>query len=133
MTQTLTELTIPIITSKIENTIDFETIITKAIDETLSTLGDSVKQSVYVQLKNNFGIRKKEIYLNIDVFTKALEIMFGKSSLLIEIKIISRLHKQVGIFSFKTEKCELCLEEYVAALQAFIDRQNMIYKSLDYS
>jgi len=133
MTQTLTELTIPIITSKIETTIDFETIITKAIDETLATLGENVKQSVYVQLKNNFGIRKEEIYLNIELFTKALEIMFGKSSLLIKIKIISRLHKQVGTFSFKTEKRELCLEEYVAALQAYIDRQNMIYKSLDYS
>jgi len=128
MTQTLTQLTIPIITSKIETTKDFSTIITKAIDETLSILGEKVKQSFYVQLKNNFGIKKEEIFLNIDIFTQAIGIMFGKSSLLIEIKIISSLHKQVGDFSFKSKKGELCFNEYVKALQTFVDLQNMLYK-----
>lgn len=127
MTQTLTELATPIITTEKENS-DFRTIMTKAIDETLSILGENVKQSFYVQLKNNFGLRKDEIYLDVDLFTQAIKTMFGKSSMLLEIRIISNLHKQVGNFSFKTEKGELSLKEYAAALQTFIDMQNMMNK-----
>jgi hypothetical protein len=126
MTQTLTELATPIITTEIKN-VDFKTVITKAIDETLSILGENVKQSFYVQLKNNFGLRKDEIYLDLDLFTQANKAIFGKSSMLLEIRIISNLHKQVDNFSFKTEKGELSLKEYAAALQTFIDMQKMIY------
>jgi hypothetical protein len=125
MTQTLTELTISTITQKQETKLDFKTILTQSIDETLSILGNDIKQVFYSHLKNSFGLKKEDVYLNIETFTTAIETMFGKSSLLLEIKIMSSLHEKVENFNFECSKGEVYFTDYLATLQTFVEWQNI--------
>ena len=128
MTQQLTNLTIPfdLMGEKEPLKIVFETVVTEAIDEVFTTLGESVKQAVYSYLENKQGIRKEQIPSMIEGFTDAIESIFGDAAKLIELKIIEKLQGKVKGFAYKSKCKEMFFVEYLAALQRHLDWQGVL-------
>ncbi len=102
---------------KNQNNIPLENTILAAIDESLSSFGDSFKQVIYFQLENTFHIKKREIPQKIDEFAAAVEEMFGIGATLIEMKILKTLHDQVPSFVHFPRGDELVFTEYVKNLR----------------
>lgn len=101
--------------------VSFETAVTESIDEVFTTLGENVKQAVYSYLENKYGIRKEQIPSMIEVFTNAIESIFGDAAKLVELKIIEKLQSKVK--GSLINRKEMFFAEYLAALQSHIDWQ----------
>jgi len=94
----------------------FERLLLKAIDEGLSSLGDSPKRAVYYYIEKKFDIKKNEIPRRVEEFVDALEKIFGLGAKFLEILIIKRLSEEVGqIFEWNEQQTDLIFTEYVAA------------------
>jgi len=55
----------------------FDELLLEAIDEALSSLGESAKQSIYFHLQDKFKISREEIPKHIKEFAEGLEKIFG--------------------------------------------------------
>lgn len=94
----------------------FERLLMEAIDEGLSSLGDSAKQAIYFYLENAFSIRKQDIPNEIQAFTNALEKIFGQGAKILEIEMMKHLYMKVGHdFAYFPENDDLLFTEYVKA------------------
>jgi hypothetical protein len=91
-----------------------------AVDESLSSFGDSFKQVIYFQLANTYHIKKQEIPNKIAEFADAIEEIFGIGAKLIEMKIIKALYKKVRGFTYIAEKEDLIFTEYIENLRHFL-------------
>jgi hypothetical protein len=67
----------------------------EAIDETLSSLGETPKKAIYYQLKTEFNIKTKETPNKIDDFSRALEKLFGLGAKHLEILFMKSLYAKV--------------------------------------
>jgi len=76
---------------------DFSKILLAAVEESLSSLGDSPKQAILFHLESSFKIKKEHIPENITEFAKALEKIFGPGAEYLEKLIIKRLHEKLGL------------------------------------
>jgi hypothetical protein len=125
MTQQLTILSIPCTFSFKNEPLKtkFETAVTEAIDESLSALGENIKQAIYRQLENKYSIRKEEIPFKIEAFTNTIEFLFGQGAKVIEIGIIEKLHGKIEGFVHKAQKRELFFIDYVADLRSYLESQ----------
>jgi hypothetical protein len=74
----------------------FEKLLLEAVDESLSTLGDSAKQAIYFHLEKTFKVSKSEIPNKIEEFSNAIEKIFGVGARLLEIQMMQRLHEKSG-------------------------------------
>jgi hypothetical protein len=77
----------------------FREILLEAVDESLSSLGDSPRQAVLFHLEHSFKIKKERIPENITEFTRALEKIFGPGASYLEKLIVKRLHEKLGLES----------------------------------
>ena len=75
----------------------FANLLVDAIDETLNSLGESVKQSTYFHIENKFKVARKDIPENIEEFQDGLEKIFGAGARFIEILIMKNLHMKMGL------------------------------------
>ena len=100
---------------------NFDKLLLEAVDEGLSSLGDSPKQAIYFYLKKEFKLDKRDIPQKIEEFTDAIERIFGLGAKFLEILIMKRLYEKVGhIFEYNREEKNLVFAEYVkAAKQSF--------------
>jgi hypothetical protein len=73
----------------------FYDVLLEAIDEALSSLGESSKTAIYLHLENSMGIKKQEIPFRIDDFQNALEKIFGLGTRLLEILFVKNLHEKI--------------------------------------
>ena len=99
---------------------ELERIITLAIDNTLSSFGDSLPQAFYSRLEKDFDLKKEEIPQRISEFTAAIEEIFGMSAKLVEAKIIQSLHDQVPDFVHFPKNKDLLFADYVKSLRAIL-------------
>jgi hypothetical protein len=76
----------------------FEQILLGSIDEAFSTLGESVKKSIYFHLEHKFMIARQDIPYSIDNFSDALERIFGLGARHLEILIMKKLHEKITCF-----------------------------------
>jgi len=76
----------------------FETVLVEAVEEAFSTLGESVKTSIYFHLEHKFIIPKQDIPYRIDDFSDALERIFGIAAKHLEILIMKKLHDKITCF-----------------------------------
>ncbi len=97
-----------------------EAILLSAIDDSLSSFGDSFKQVIYFQLANTYHIKKHEIPDKIKEFADAIEEIFGIGAKLIEMKIIKALYEKVAGFTYVAEEEDLIFTEYVENLRRFL-------------
>jgi hypothetical protein len=76
---------------------DFSKILLLAVDESLSSLGDSPKQAILFHLETSFKIKKEQIPIQLDEFKNALEAIFGPGACYIEKLIVRNLHEKLGL------------------------------------
>jgi len=96
--------------------LDFEKLLLEAVDEGLSSLGDSPKRAIYFYLEKSFKIKKMDIPSKIDEFANAIEKIFGHGAKHLEIQIMKRLYEKIGhTFKYFPEKDDLLFIEYVEA------------------
>lgn len=56
---------------------DFDKLLLEAVDEGLSSLGESPGQAIYFYLKERFNVKKQEIPHKIEAFADGIEKIFG--------------------------------------------------------
>jgi hypothetical protein len=94
----------------------FEKLLLEAVDEGLSSLGDSAKHVVYFYLKKTFKINKQDIPHKIEEFADSIEKIFGLGAKFLEILIMKCLYEKVGNdLEYNQEQEDLIFIEYVAA------------------
>jgi len=102
---------------------EFDKLFTEAVDDALTSLGESAKQAIYFHLENKFKIPKKDIPTHIGDFADGLEKIFGLGARFIEILIMRNLYGKTGQHLKWNETKELLFVEYVtAAKQSFSKR-----------
>ena len=102
----------------------FEKLLTEAVDEALTSLGESAKQSIYFHLENKFKIAKKDIPYRLEDFADGLEKIFGLGAHFIEILIMKNLFEKIGQPLEWNQNKELEFVEYVvAAKKSFLKRE----------
>jgi hypothetical protein len=92
---------------------NFEKLLTEAVDNVFSSLGDSCKQAIYFHLKDCYNVSKHEIPYRIEDFANALEKIFGLGAKLIEIEIMRALFAKVQDFSYSPKQEDLSFTNYV--------------------
>lgn len=75
---------------------EFEKFLVEAIDESLSSLGESPKQAILFHLENTFNIKKQEISNNIEAFDDSLKKIFGLGADFLEALILKKLGEKAG-------------------------------------
>lgn len=95
----------------------FSQLLLEAIDEGLSSLGESPKQSIYYHLEKDFNISRQEIPQKIENFTAAIEEIFKSGASHIKILMMKRLHQKVGGSLNWSQGKELTFAEYIAAVK----------------
>ena len=98
-----------------------DTTILEAVDESLASFGDSVRQVVYFQLQNIHHVPKQEIPTRIEEFAAAIEGIFGIGAQLIEMKIIETLYAKAEGFLYVPKDEDLMFKDYVQNLRGFFD------------
>ncbi len=93
----------------------FDEILLDAVDEALSSLGESAKESIYFHLKEKFKISREEIPKRIKDFAEGLEKIFGLGARFLEIMIMKRLYAHIGQPLEWDEDKEFIFVNYVEA------------------
>jgi hypothetical protein len=93
----------------------FDKVLLQAVDDALSSLGESAKLSIYFHLRSEFKIAKKDIPNRPEDLADGLEKIFGLGAHFIEILIMKNLFEKVGHPLEWNENKQLSLAEYVAA------------------
>jgi len=103
---------------------DFDKLLLEAVDEGLSSMGESSKQAIYFHLEKGFNLKRQEIPCKIDVFAHSIEKIFGLGANFLEVLIMKRLHEKVG-GRFKWQRAQdFEFTEYVvAARRSFLTRK----------
>lgn len=104
---------------------DFEKFVVEAVDEGLSSLGDSSKQAIYFHLEKSFDIKRKEIPSKIDDFAKALEKIFGIGANFLEVLIKERLDEKTGKNDKSEENQHLTLAQYVKSCESNLSKESL--------
>jgi hypothetical protein len=100
----------------------FANLLVDAIDETLNSLGESVKQSIYFHVENEFKVARKDMPENLEEFQEGLEKIFGAGARFIEILIVRNLHMKIGL-PLKMEGEQLEFVEYIGvAKRRFLEK-----------
>jgi hypothetical protein len=103
----------------------FETVLLEAIDEAFSTLGESVKKSIYFHMENKFIIPRQDIPYKINDFSDGLEKIFGTAAKHLEILIMKKLHEKIICFYEWTSPSwlvpNLTFSQYVELLRLSYD------------
>ncbi len=73
----------------------FNEYLIEAIDETLTSLGEPVKNALYSNLESNFGISKEDIPGKISDFSSILHKLFGLGASRLEIKFMKNLNDKI--------------------------------------
>jgi hypothetical protein len=86
---------------------NFNRILLAAVEEGLSSLGDSSKQAIFFHLEASFRIKKEEIPTNLTEFAHALETIFGPGASYLEELIAKRLYEKFGLKLENAESLDL--------------------------
>ena len=113
------------------NSVAFEEILLRAVDEALDSLGKSVSKSIYFHIQNKFSVDRKEIPENLEQFKGGLEEIFGAGAKFIEILIMKNLHIKSGYPRVNVKNKKLEFTEYInASKQGYLGNiQNQPFES----
>ena len=123
---------------KTENKIDlrkeqFNEYLIEAIEETLTSLGELVKNSFYLNLESNFGISKEDIPGKIGDFSSILHKLFGLGASCLEVKFMKNLNDKIQAdikwpeYQWPLSKwavMDLSFEEYIFKIREDFIRKN---------
>ena len=95
-----------------------ELLLPQAIDDTLRMLGPRTSSLVSEYLEKRFGLRRDEILGNPETFSRGLSSLFGSASKSIELCVIKKFFKALGVGFELLEGFSFA--DYVAALRAVV-------------
>lgn len=75
----------------------FRQILLSAVDEGLSSLGDSPKEAIFFHLEHSFKIKRENIPANLTQFEEALQRIFGPGASYLEKLIAQRFCERLGV------------------------------------
>jgi hypothetical protein len=101
--------------------LSFNQTIIEAVDLTFSKLGSKVKQTLYYSLTIDYKLNKEDIPCRTKEFIDAIEGIFGKSALLLEIDLMKNLSQKVPAFKCETSNPKLTFCEYLKSLQSYME------------
>ena len=95
----------------------FDEVLQDSVDDAFSSLGESVKRSLYYHLEHDFLLAKQDIPCRIGDFSDALERIFGSGAKYLELLIMRSLYLKVN-FSYRWDGPkwlvpDLTFKEYV--------------------
>jgi hypothetical protein len=99
----------------------FNQTIIEAVDLTFSKLGSKIKQTIYSSLEIDYKLSKEDIPCRTKDFVDAMEGIFGKSALLLEIDLMKNLSQKVPKFKCATSNPKLTFCEYLISLQSYME------------
>ena len=94
---------------------DFNRLLLNSIDETLLSLGESARQSIYFHIEKNYNITKNEIPADLEHFQVALEEIFGIGARFLEILVMKNLYAKIGHPLNKDQNDQLEFIKYIEA------------------
>lgn len=112
---------------------NFDQILLDAIDETLCSLGESVKASIYFHCEDLFKIRKQDIPSRLIDFSRALEQIFGVGARHLEILFMKSLNARIKVtckwptYEWPLSKwivTEMTFQEYVRLMKEDFEAAN---------
>ena len=74
----------------------FDVLLIESIDETLSSLGEPVKNAIYQHLAQSFKMSKNSIPNHIEEFSQILHKIFGLGASRLEIKFMKNLNSKIN-------------------------------------
>jgi len=101
---------------------EFEKLLVEAIDENLSSLGESPKQAILFHLENTFNIKKQEISNNIAGFDDALQKTFGPGACFLETLIINKLCEKAYLIFKGLPREEAGFSETLMAVRRLMEK-----------
>jgi hypothetical protein len=101
---------------------EFEKLLVEAMDESLSSLGESPKQAILFHLENSFKIKKQEISNNIAGFDDALKKTFGPSAYFLETLIINKLCEKAYLIFKGLPHEEASFSETLIAVRRLMEK-----------
>ena len=104
-----------------QKTSSFNQTIIEAIDLTFSKLGSKVKDTLYSSLAFDYGLSKEDIPCRTKEFVDALEGIFGKSAMLLEIDLMKNLSQKVPTFKCEISNPKLTFCDYLKSLQNYME------------
>lgn len=102
---------------------DFGELLLESIDEGFSSLGESVKQSIYYHLEKGYGLRRQEIPDKVDDFAAAIQTIFGAGTEFLQGLILDQLQERVGETFDLTRTQDLSLPKYVEYARRKADKR----------
>jgi hypothetical protein len=96
----------------------FDKFLIEAIDEALCSLGEPVKNAVYLHLQNAFGIEKKDIPGKVEEFSDIIHKIFGLGASRLEIKFMKNLNSKIEV-DVKMPEHEWPLSKWIVADLSF--------------
>ena len=103
---------------------DFDKLLLEAVDEGLSSMGESSKQAIYFHLERGFNIKRQEIPCKIKAFEQSIEKIFGLGANFLEALIMKRIHEKTGRHSKQHRSRDFTFTEYVVtARRGFLARK----------
>lgn len=72
-------------------------ILLAAVEDSLSSLGDSPKQAILFRLESSFEIKKEHFWADLPKHAKPLEGIFGHEASCLEKLIVKRLCEKLGL------------------------------------
>lgn len=94
--------------------------ILSAVDDSLTSFGESVRQVVYFQLHTKYQMEKNEIPSRIEEFAQAIEEIFGIGARLIEMRIMETLCSQANGFLYVPKNEHLTFKDYVHSVRRYL-------------
>jgi hypothetical protein len=76
---------------------NFSKLVLAAVDESLSSLGDSSKEAIFFHLEASFKLKRENIPTDLTQFSRALEGILGPGASYLEQLIARRLHEKLGL------------------------------------
>jgi len=76
---------------------EFEKLFMEAVDVSLKSLGESVRQMIFFHLEKSYSIKKHDIPKKPEAFAEGLEKIFGVGALVLEKIIVKTLYSKLGL------------------------------------
>lgn len=94
----------------------FKKVLLEALDEGLSTIGESARKAIYFHLQNLYSLKREEIPDNPKAFVEGLRKIFGLGAEVIEKAVIKSLYSKLEI-KFEERKGYGFIEYLTYAMQ----------------
>jgi len=108
----------------------FEQLLLEAIDEALSSLGESVKTAIYFHVENSFNVKRLEIPQRLADFSEALARIFGPGARHLETLFMKSLHAKIKV-TCKWPEYEWPLSKWIVPEMTFQEYVRLMQRSFE--